>query len=1030
MELFTLDKPSDKPLRISRKISGPLAQAVPDIVAEVMGKLRITGASNARTTPLGHIQLQDETVKEYGAGFNMAFNAKYQEALKQFRKVFQAAPDFVDAAYMNALIMSVSRYNAMAVRSEARAALDRYIEAGSSQWAAETYKLIGDALMADGEHVLARSSYGEIVSKYDGRVPSELMARVFYNLGLSCRLAGSDKTAEYFTKSLEFSEKSDFYFVAAFSALALAQHHFGDADPAGWIRSAERYVELYGDKSLRPELSLIKGNILAKNGRFPEAKKEYQAGLASASGEPAMTAKLNYAIGICRPKDKSDSEAVSHLVAALPLARRAGDCNLQSRIYSALGDAYSGTGESESAIKNYRASLSNLRSCPSGETEARVYLGLGNTYLKNGDVAAAQDSFLTGTRTARPLQNSDVLFRLQFNLGVLAARKGDNLKAQEWLESAAKNGQLSRDKALLKRVYQGLAETSDSLGDEAKSRKYAEELALLNERGETDDTPDALDVLYEEKQPADGETGDVVAVKLISAPGSGGSRTESASAGAVEEAVMELAGMGNVLVVGAGTEGESEAALKKSGAVSGTSFMDTGGERPADYRVNVRAAEEKNGKDIRISGDCVDARTGFKVFGVSASGARNAVDRIEKEFAAKLVARFGALVSGRVSEFKTSGGKYTAPDWYYRGRFFEKKGDLAEAEKSYKEAIKISPDTQKYIRVLGNLYQSRKMFAEALSEYSELEKAALRAGGKPADLAKVYNDYGTLYLEKGELEKAEPYFLELQGIIAENSLGEMEAATDMANIAAFHLARGEYEKGIDILKKSLARAENVGGGRNAVLLAKNIAIAYRDKGDADNADKFYSKAIELARGEKDGGVLISDCFKERGLLKQAAGKYGQAVPYFLKGLDLIADSEDKARLAGLYHLLGGSYLSMGKVSAAEDYLGRALRLRESAKDEGEVAQICLRLGMAKMNLGEEKKGIELLEEAARIARRHTTYSDRHIILLGLKEAYVATGKKEQALAVMREALSTAEKFSPAEAAADRKMLERMEMEEE
>jgi tetratricopeptide (TPR) repeat protein len=421
-------------------------------------------------------------------------------------------------------------------------------------------------------------------------------------------------------------------------------------------------------------------------------------------------------------------------------------------------------------------------------------------------------------------------------------------------------------------------------------------------------------------------------------------------------------------------------------------------------------------------------KTGITVFSVSASVPGNSLRELGDKFSGELAGKFikYAKISG--TEFKGPPGEYSAKDWYYKGRFYVKKNDFRRAEQAFKAAIKAAPHTFLYIRELGNLYQNQRMFGKALEIYAEMDKAATLSGRKPEDVAKVYNDYGTLYYEEGDREKAEHYFDLLLGLIKNNALDSMEVAADMANISTLYIAKKDYDKGISILERSLWTAERKRADAEAASFAMNLAIAYRDRGSPDRADEYFSKAIALAQKKGEGAGMVSDFLKEKGIVKKNAGKFGQAMQYFLKALGISRNEGDDRRIEGLYQLMGLTSLSAGALPEAVDYLNKAVSLSGSAADEEETAQAYYGIGAAKMNLGDMRTGIEMMVKAVGIERKHKNYQDTHLMLLGLHKAYVLTGDRSKALGALKEAANTAEKYSAEEAASDMAMIAKMDTE--
>lgn len=1026
VRVMDVNAPGETGASLSKQVNGPLGRIIPELAAELADKMGESLSAEARKKVLAPIPLSDGDIQVYGGGLNLILKDNYEDALKDLLRVKETSEQVPDVLYMIGRVYGALKNTTQALEYY-RKVSDLCLNNKSYQWLAEAQKARGDAYCDIKDNAGAMEAYKKTVEAYRGRVPEELAARIIFNLGYVYQVMGSIKEMlDCYTESFEISRDQKSNFMAGYSAVALAGYYKNTPEARTWAERALYYFGLCDAQDMIPKARLIVGNTLLHSGDYQGAEKEYRESLALAekTRDIELMIKLNYILGTYLPEGKSGEREIGNLNEALKLAKPNKDCFMLSRIYEGLGRIHQSLKSPEEALRNLANAVSEYEACSDADNEARTLLDLVSAYYEAGDLKSALAGCERGLQLLKRHPDRGYLFQFQRGLGMLKYSQGEFNEAIRYLESAVKNKKASPDKELTRSVYKSLAASYRKKGNIEKANKYAKELAALDKRSGVA-TAEGLDSLYERRTLLSPEGQDTVSVKIRAGSDQVDERTRAAREELLEEAVSEVSRMENVLVIDGGDKAGSEAELKGTGAVSARTYINASDELPADYTIEIRAFAKQDAAGTSARADCFGRGPDDTLFVVSSAGLSGPGRELKKEFAAKLVAELGRHVGKTASEFKTPKGPYSAQDWYYRGRFFRGKNNFAEAETAFKAAVKASPDTLAYTRALGKLYAEKKMFKKALEQCAKMEKIAGRKGNRPGDLLETYNDYGRVYFLKGDYNSAEFYFRKVMALLEKNRFGSMELAANMGNLGAVYSATKEYDKAIEIFKKSLAIAEERGPSDSAEMFARNIAITYSAKGDGENADVYFSKAIELAGKTSKNTVFISDCFKEKGLLKLAADKYDPAVQYFQKSLDVIEPNDDAPRKEELYRLLGLASSSMNNSREALEYFNKALVLREKMGGETNLAQIYYGIGVSKINLGEYSEGFELMARAARIAKKLKDYPEEHRILFSLYEAYRFRGDNDKAKAALQEAARTAGNYSPEEAASDAALLEKL-----
>jgi tetratricopeptide (TPR) repeat protein len=197
---------------------------------------------------------------------------------------------------------------------------------------------------------------------------------------------------------------------------------------------------------------------------------------------------------------------------------------------------------------------------------------------------------------------------------------------------------------------------------------------------------------------------------------------------------------------------------------------------------------------------------------------------------------------------------------YLQGNVFLAKKDSKTAEAHFRKAIDTEPNLLSPYVALAKVYMSEKRFDEAISEYENI------LAKNPNYLA-GYMALGTLYDQKGEGEKAEPYYrkaLEIKrdfGPAANNLAwnladrgGNIDEALTYAQIAKeqmpnssavmdtlgwIYYLKGSYLNAISEFQDSLARdPENP-------VINYHMGLAYFKNNQPDKAREYLQKALSL-----------------------------------------------------------------------------------------------------------------------------------------------------------------------------------------
>ena len=307
--------------------------------------------------------------------------------------------------------------------------------------------------------------------------------------------------------------------------------------------------------------------------------------------------------------------------------------------------------------------------------------------------------------------------------------------------------------------------------------------------------------------------------------------------------------------------------------------------------------------------------------------------------------------------------------------------------------------------------------AETLHYYCELEKAkeyyewALKIrkeqlGANHVDVAKCYNNLGTVYRDTGDLEKAKEYY-EWALEIRKEQLGanHVDVAKCYNNLGTVYRdtndlekAKEHYEWALKIRKGHL--------GANHVDVAKcynNLGTVYRDTGDLDKAKEYYEWALKIRKGQLGANhVDVAKCYNNLGTVYRDTGDLEKAKEYYEWALKIRKEQlgANHVDISKSYNNLGNVYSKTGDLAKAKEYYEWALKIRKEklGANHVDVAKCYNNLGTVYSDTGDLEKAKEYYEWALKIRKEQlgANHVDVAKCYNNLGTVYSKTGDLEKA----------------------------------
>ncbi|MCS6873310.1 MAG: tetratricopeptide repeat protein [Pyrinomonadaceae bacterium] len=373
---------------------------------------------------------------------------------------------------------------------------------------------------------------------------------------------------------------------------------------------------------------------------------------------------------------------------------------------------------------------------------------------------------------------------------------------------------------------------------------------------------------------------------------------------------------------------------------------------------------------------------------------------------------------------------------------------LDRAEYFYKEAIKYDANNAAAYAGLGEVYEELERRDEALKNYEK----ALSINPQLEDL---YLTVGILYLEKGDLAKADEYISKaavksetaetkyLKGVVYyrldkyQEALATLNDAVrlDPNNAEAYYYLGETYDRlnreqeALDSYRQATRLNPNffeawfdmgvilynrnryedaIEAYKKAIQLRPDYGEAYLNLANALRKTKKYQEAVSYYEVAANFIKDDADLYSEWGFCLAVLGKWNNAIEKLTAATNVSADSVDYANLGWAYYNSAQEDLRNKRDAQAREKLLKGKEaLQRAVQLNPRLAPAFLNLGITLTDLGEYEFAVQALSRAVDLRKRWIFAINE----LGI--AYRKLGKLDLAVKHFQEALQIDQNFVPA-----------------
>jgi len=251
------------------------------------------------------------------------------------------------------------------------------------------------------------------------------------------------------------------------------------------------------------------------------------------------------------------------------------------------------------------------------------------------------------------------------------------------------------------------------------------------------------------------------------------------------------------------------------------------------------------------------------------------------------------------------------------------KNNTQEAIQAYRKATELDPDNPDGWNQLGQLLYRIGKLTESESAF----KKVLTWAEKNNDTewqSIAYGNLGNIYGTRGELDKAEEYYL--HSLEIEKELGRKEGIADnYANLGIIYKTRGELDKAEEYYLQSLEINKALGRKEGMAIQYGNLGIIYLTRGKLDKAEEYYLQSLEInkALGRKEGMAIQYD---NLGKLYIQQGNLEKGERMLSDSFEIFKELKHREGMANNYCNFGRLHEKRNEWNKAEEMYRQSLRL--------------------------------------------------------------------------------------------------------
>lgn len=284
-----------------------------------------------------------------------------------------------------------------------------------------------------------------------------------------------------------------------------------------------------------------------------------------------------------------------------------------------------------------------------------------------------------------------------------------------------------------------------------------------------------------------------------------------------------------------------------------------------------------------------------------------------------------------------------------QARAWMMRNDLKEAEHRLERALSIAKEGRlsqieaDVLYKLGVLYSLTDRSEKALEIFGHGLLLSQQIGNRVTS-ASFLSQFGQIYLQKGDLGKAEDYYERSRTVFEEE--GEQEnLMLCYGQLNQLYRRRSDYSRALEFAERGLQLAHELGNKREENIFLHDLTLIQLGMEDYTAATEHGKQSLELASQLHDHDHQI----RALGLLTQIYNEqkdFSNALDYARQGYKLAQEKSNRREAALFLNDFADISLAKGETKQALEYFEQLVVILKAEKDWNILATLYVRMGDA------------------------------------------------------------------------------------
>ncbi|MEI7511324.1 MAG: tetratricopeptide repeat protein [Candidatus Peregrinibacteria bacterium] len=228
---------------------------------------------------------------------------------------------------------------------------------------------------------------------------------------------------------------------------------------------------------------------------------------------------------------------------------------------------------------------------------------------------------------------------------------------------------------------------------------------------------------------------------------------------------------------------------------------------------------------------------------------------------------------------------------YLRGKEYFSRLQYDDARKQYEKAINLDKENNRYWNDYGMLFQDRGNYEKAIKVFEKVLKMSEKSCNKDCcSLSVYYNNLGMAYKTKGENDKAIEYLKKALQINKEfHNDNCINLSSYYNNIGTVYTSKNMYYEAMVCIEKALQiDKESYGESHSKIAIRyNNLGVIYDLLGEHYEAIKYYKKALKIEKNTfRENYPSTATTYKNLGDVYKTLKDYIKAIEFYEQALKI------------------------------------------------------------------------------------------------------------------------------------------------